>query len=139
MNDAHAGALDEFVVYDPVDPFENRAGPFYWQQEADGTHVFALSAESRHCNTHEIVHGGLLVTMIDLAMVAAGKAVTGEVLVTVSLSTEFLSAGRAGDLLYARGEVTRRTRSLAFTRGLIQAGGTSLITASAVYKRLART
>ena len=36
--------------------------------------VFALAAERRHCNTYNIVHGGLMMTLIDLTMVVCQGA-----------------------------------------------------------------
>jgi uncharacterized protein (TIGR00369 family) len=128
--------LDGYEIYDPIDPFENRAGPFYWQQQEDGAHRFACRAEARHCNRHGIVHGGLMMTMIDLAMVVAGKQSWEEQLVTVSLNSEFIAAGREGEVIEAAGELVRRTRSLAFVRGRVFVGDRTLLTASAVLKPL---
>ena len=56
MNDA-SPPLDGYTIYDPIDPYENHAGPFFWKEE-NGVQKFALQAEARHCNRHEIVHGG---------------------------------------------------------------------------------
>jgi uncharacterized protein (TIGR00369 family) len=134
MNEAIAPPIPGYVIYDPVDPFENRAGPFFWARLPDGTHSFAMTAAERHCNSQGIVHGGLLMTMIDLALVITAKSAPGEQLVTVSLNSEFLSSARAGDLIEARGELLRRTRSLAFVRGQISCGDQTLLVASAVLK-----
>ena len=136
MNDEQAARLKGFQVYDPVDPFENRAGPFFYRVDSDGKPMFALAAERRHCNTYNIVHGGLMMTLIDLTMVAAAKEHRTEQFVTVSLNSEFLASGNAGDMLFARGELIRRTRSLAFVRGVIEVDGNAIFAASAVLKRL---
>ena len=97
---------------------------------------FALQAEARHCNRHEIVHGGLMMTMIDLAMVVAAKETWEEQLVTVSLNSEFIDAGRAGELVEAEGELVKRTGSMAFVRGRVHVGDRTLLASSAVLKRL---
>lgn len=130
--------IDGYEIYDPIDPFENRAGPFFWQQQGDGVHRFACRAEAQHCNRHAIVHGGLMMTMIDLAMVVAAKQDWNEQLVTVSLNTEFIAAGREGEIIEAAGELVRRTRSLAFVRGRVHVGDRTLLTASAVLKPIPR-
>ena len=65
--------IDGYTIYDPIDPLENLVGPFFWKELEDGTQHFVLKAEAQHCNRHEIVHGGLMMTMIDLAMVVAAK------------------------------------------------------------------
>ncbi len=129
--------LDGYTIYDPVDPHENHAGPFHWRRRDDGGHHFVLMAESRHCNRYGIVHGGLMMTTIDLTMVVAAKRNREEILVTVSLNSEFVDSGRAGDLIEGEGELVRRTRGLAFTRGRIFTGGRTLLNASAVLKVMA--
>lgn len=126
-----------YTIYDPLDPYENRSGPFFWREGEDGAQRFAVLAETRHCNSHGIVHGGLMMTMIDLAMVAAAKNDRREQLVTVSLNAEFVSSAREGELIEAAAELVRRTRSLAFVRGQVFVGERVLLTASAVLKPLA--
>jgi len=136
MSDMPPSPRDGYEIYDPVDPFENRAGPFFWRQRDDGAHHFFCKAEARHCNRHGIVHGGLMMTMIDLTMVVAAKQHREEQLVTVSLNSEFVAAGQADEIIEAEAEVIRRTRSLAFTRGRVFVGERTLLTASAVLKPL---
>lgn len=126
--------LPGYVIYDPEDPFEMQTGPFWWSRLEDGSDHLVLRAESRHCNTHGIVHGGLMMTMIDLALVAVAKTDPGDKFVTVSLNSEFLSSGREGDLIEARGTLTRKGRSLSFVQGQVTAGDRILLTASAVMK-----
>ena len=124
MNDEQAAQLKGFQVHDPVDPFENRAGPFFYRVDSDGKPVFALAAERRHCNTYNIVHGGLMMTLIDLTMVAAAKEHRTEQFVTVSLNSEsWPRATRA--TVFARGELIQH-RSLAFVRGVIEVDGNDL-------------
>ena len=128
--------IDGYTIYDPIDPLENLVGPFFWKELDDGTQHFVLKAEAQHCNRHEIVHGGLMMTMIDLAMVVAAKEHSEEQLVTVSLNSEFIDAGHAGELIEASGELIRRTGSMAFVRGKIHVDGRTLLSSSAVFKRM---
>ena len=124
-----------YAIYDPVDPFENHSGPFFWA-ERDGIQHFALRTEARHCNSHGIVHGGLMMTMIDLTMNINAKSAPDERFVTVSMNSEFVASATAGDLIEARADLVRRTRSLAFVRGQVNCGERTLLTASAVLKPL---
>ena len=136
MSDATPPPLAGYTIYDPIDPYENVAGPFFWKARADGGHHFVLMTEARHCNRHGIVHGGLMMTMIDLTMVVSAKSHETEQLVTVSLNAEFIAAGQEGEIVEADGELVRRTRSLAFVRGRVFVGDRTLLTASAVLKPL---
>lgn len=128
--------LDGYVLYDPDDPFEMHAGPFYWRAKEDGSHHFVLRAESHHCNRQGVLHGGILVTMIDLTLAATAKEVVQDRVVTVSLNSEFVSGGKVGDIVEATAELVRRTRSLAFVRGEVRVADKVLLTSSAVFKRL---
>ena len=128
--------LPGYSIYDPGDPFEVRAGPFFWKVDGDGRHSFLLQAEDRHCNSHGVLHGGLLMTMIDLALVAVAKRTPDERYVTVSLNVDFMAAGRHGDVIEAQGECLRRTRSMAFVRGQITCGDRTLISANSVLKAI---
>ena len=129
---SHAPQLDGYTIYDPVDPFEMRAGPFFWKRRADGSHHFVLEAADYHCNRQGVVHGGLMLTMIDLTFAATAKETPDQRLVTISLSSEFVSAGRIGHLIEA--EVVRRTNTLCFLRGQITSGGETLLNSSCIYR-----
>lgn len=129
---------DAFEVSDPADPHETAAGLFYMRKGGALGDVYLL-AERKHCNSGGVVHGGLLMTMADLALCAACReGLVGERAITVSLNAEFLAAGREGDFIEAKAELTRRGSSMAFARCVISTGGRSLMTASAVTKRVPR-
>ena len=130
--------LDGYTIYDPVDPFENDAGPFYWKRLSDGGHHFVLAAEERHANAFGVVHGGLLMTMADLTMAVTAKGEADDAYVTVSFNSEFVAAGYAGDLVESTGKLVRRTGSMAFVRGRIHVGGSTLFVCSAVMKRIGK-
>jgi uncharacterized protein (TIGR00369 family) len=130
--------IEGYTIYDPVDPFENEAGPFYWSLLDDGSHHFVLRTEDRHANSHGVIHGGLMMTMADLTMAVTAKGEPDDAYVTVSFNSEFIAAGYAGDLVEARGELVKRTGSMAFIRGHIHVGETTLFICSAVMKRVGK-
>ena len=138
-SDDDLGPPAGYVIFDPSDPFEVRAGPFYGPRDAAAEPHFVFRAGSRHCNSAGVVHGGLLMTFADLALCAiALQDRAGERAITVDFNARFVAAGRVGDLVDARGEVLRRTGSLVFVRGRVSASDRTLITASAVVKRVPR-
>lgn len=127
---------EAFEVSDPSDPHETVAGPFYQRKDGPIGEVF-LVAEEKHCNSGGIIHGGLLMTMADLALCAACRdGLEGERTITVSLNAEFLAGGKVGDFIAAKAELTRRGSSMAFARCIVGAGDKRLMTASAVTKRV---
>lgn len=133
---APADFPEAFEITDLDDPHEMLAGPFYQRKGGTIREVFLL-AERKHCNTGGMVHGGLLMTMADLALCAACReGLEGERAITVSLNSEFLAAGKEGDFITAKAELTRRGRSMAFARCVISAGDKDILTASVVTRRV---
>lgn len=120
------------------DPFEQYAGPFYSRRDpATGEVVCAFRAEPKHMNGGGFMHGGVYLTFADYALwPIAGEALAGGGSVTASLGGEFLDGAEAGELIEARGEVTRAGRSLVFVRGMITTSGRALFTFSGIIKKV---
>lgn len=128
--------LDGYVTEPGFDPAEDHIGPFYYRKEGD-EYRYAFLAEDKHCNTQDMVHGGVLMTFADYCLcVEATDNYREENCVTVSFNCEFLSAARVGDFIECRAGVTRRTGSMAFVRGDVHTGDDVIFTFSAVVKRL---
>ncbi|MGC2035781.1 MAG: PaaI family thioesterase [Thermoplasmata archaeon] len=85
----------------------------------NGACVVRGTVEERHLNINRVVHGGVYATILDTAM--GGSVVTllkkEEVTATTSLYIEFLRPAELGETLWAKGEVVRRGRHLAFVEG----------------------
>lgn len=123
-----------------ADPFEMHAGPFYSRRDPEtGEMVCAFRAEPRHMNGGGFMHGGAYLTFADYALwPISGEALAGANSVTASLGGEFLDGAEAGDLIEARGEVTRAGNSLVFIRGMITTAGRPLFSFSGIVKKVRR-
>src|SRR5687768_13212219 len=77
--------------------------------------------EERHANLGDMIHGGAILTFIDMALFAGGRLAGADVIraVTLDLSTRFLSPGRIGVPLDAEVELLRETKRLAFFAGKV--------------------
>ncbi|HEX8569929.1 MAG TPA: PaaI family thioesterase [Caulobacteraceae bacterium] len=118
--------------------FEGVVGPFHFRME-DGRPRCAFRAEPRHLNAGGRMHGGCLMTFADFALfMVSMDALEGDRGVTVTLDNTFVDAGWPGELIEARGEVTRAGASLIFARGEVFTGERTLLTFSGVIKRLKR-
>ena len=144
---ASASASASAVV--PIDPraegwreraasgFIGLTGPLWTRREADRW-GYAFVAEARHANPAGIVHGGMLVTLVDHAIATVAWDSAGrKPCVTVTLDTQFIAAVHPGNFVEARAEVTGRTNSMLFVRGVVSVAGATVATASAVLKLLA--
>ena len=49
-------------------PFLDHNGPFFYRENADGTFVVGLRIEPKHANARGSAHGGLLMTLCDIAL-----------------------------------------------------------------------
>lgn len=81
-----------------------------------------LQTEHRHANLNGAVHGGVILSMIDMSLFAAGRLVLGDHLarsVTLDTSCQFIGSGQIGHELEAVTEVLRETGRLVFLRGLM--------------------
>jgi uncharacterized protein (TIGR00369 family) len=120
------------------DAFEQRAGPFYERFE-DGRGVCAFRAEPRHMNGGGFMHGGCLLTFADSAIFTfARDQLADHHGVTVNLSGDFLDSARVGELIEARGEVTRAGGRTIFVRGLATADGRPVLSFTAIIKKMGR-
>lgn len=118
------------------DPCEDHVGPFYYKADGD-SYRYGFIAEHRHCNAHGIVHGGVLMTFADYALcMEATDHYKEESCITVSFNCEFIAGAALGGLVECKAEVTRKTGSLVFVTGRVEADAEILLTFSGVVKRI---
>jgi acyl-CoA thioesterase len=88
----------------------------------NGQAVLALDLTTRHLNSWKVAHGGVLMTLLDVAMAVAGRtmdpAAGGGV--TVEMKTNFLQPANAGTRLLASGHAYHRSSSMAFCDGEVR-------------------
>ena len=97
-------------------PFLDHLGPFFMRKLADGTFVVGLRVQPHHANGRGGAHGGLLMTLCDIAL---GYRTTSSVrpnpmLTTASITTDFAGAAKVGDWIEAHVDVQRVGGRMAF-------------------------
>ncbi len=96
---------------------------------------FAFLPEAKHLNGGGNLHGGLLMTLADNVLgFTVHEQTEGRIASTVTLNTDFLAGGVAGEPVWGRAAITRRTRSLIFVAGDLSQGGKLLLTATGIWK-----
>lgn len=102
----------------------------------EGRTRLRLVLGSEHANNLGIAHGGILCTLLDVAMGTAARLAAGSSVVTLDMQTRFLNAGRG--TLEAEGWVTRGGRSVFFCEAAIRDGsGTLVASATGLLKPVA--
>ncbi len=115
-------------------------GPFA-MKIADGQLRLGFYVQPKHCNVAGICHGGMLLTFADIQMAIAGKH--QEDLqgfhMTVSLTCDFLGAGKLGGWMEGRTEVVRNVDRTLFAQCILTCDGETVLRASAVFREGAAT
>jgi uncharacterized protein (TIGR00369 family) len=78
-----------------------------------------------HSNLGNVVHGGAILTFIDMAFYAGGHmaGMSDTAAVTLDCAVQFVSPGELGQPLDAAVELLRETGQLAFYRGTVEQEG----------------
>jgi acyl-CoA thioesterase len=88
----------------------------------NGRAVVALSLGPRHLNSWSVAHGGVLMTLLDVAMAVAGRSLDPAAGggVTVEMKTSFLQPANAGTRLVATAHAFHRSSTMAFCDGEVR-------------------
>jgi uncharacterized protein (TIGR00369 family) len=102
-------------------PFIKELGVEYISA-ADGRSLVALDLAPRHLNSWSVAHGGVLMTLLDVAMAVAGRTLdpTAGGGVTVEMNTSFMQPANAGTRLLVSAHAFHRSSSLAFCDGEVR-------------------
>lgn len=115
-------------------PFMDAVGPL-WARREGSAWTYGLLAQDHHLNPAQVVHGGLLQTLIDHALSAlAWEAAERKPCMTVQSDSQFLSLVQSNDFIVAHGLQTQRTRSLIFMRGHLEVDARKVLSAQAIFK-----
>ncbi len=86
-----------------------------------GHSTISFEARPEHLNSVGVAHGGVVMTLLDVAMVTALRSVThGMGGVTIEMKTSFLRG--ATGALRCEGSIKHRTKSLGFTEATLYDG-----------------
>ena len=103
-------------------PFVEELGLELWAF-GDGKAELRVNLEQAHLNSWEVAHGGVLMTMLDVAMAHAARSksshspIDAPGVVTLEMKTSFMRPGQG--TLRAVGTLLHKTTTLAFTEGSV--------------------
>lgn len=113
--------------------FGRQVGPLY-VRDAGGRRTFGFRVAEHHTNGLLNAHGGMLMTVADVAW---GNLISYErsmFWVTVRLTCDFLSAAKLGEWVEAGSDLLHRTGDLHVIRGRVWTGERTLVTGRGVFK-----
>jgi uncharacterized protein (TIGR00369 family) len=92
-----------------------------------------LTLSEQHQNHMGTAHGGVILTMFDIALGSVARLASGHSVMTINLQTSFLAPGHGE--LFAEGRVLQQGRSLIFCEGEIHdSQGVLVAKATGVFK-----
>ncbi len=123
----------------PQGRFHDLLGEFYFRRQGDGTVECRMATDRRHSNGLGFLHGGFLMSFIDMAMFAfIAPQLEKSAAVTLSCATDFLSAGQVGTPIDATGEILKETGKMIFVRGLLKQDGVNVASFTGTMRKIPR-
>lgn len=120
------------ATYGAEIPFVDHCG-IVALEPRDGRTYLRLVLGPEHQNNLGVTHGGLIATLLDVAMGTAARLELGQPVMTLSMQSNFLAPGRG--VLNAEGRLLRAGRSIAYCEVTITGPEDEIVaTGSAVMK-----
>jgi uncharacterized protein (TIGR00369 family) len=98
-----------------------------------------METARKHSNGLGYLHGGFIMSFIDMAMFAfIFRQLENNAAVTLSCATDFLSAGIVGKHIEASGEILKETGKMLFVRGLVTQEGEKIASFTSTMRKVPR-
>ena len=122
----------------PRGSFASRTGRLIFRPDGEGRAIVRMFPTEEHLNLGGSIHGGAVMSFIDMALFAGGRCagMAEGHYVTLDMTTHFLSRGKAGVPLDAHVELIRQTRSFAFLQGTVRQDGEACYSFTGTLKRI---
>ena len=122
----------------PPDSFAAQTGKLIFRSDGPGKGIVRMFPEERHLNLGGSLHGGMVMSFIDMALFGGGRCagMAQAHYVTLDCTTHFVARGVAGKPLDAHVELVRQTRSLVFLQGVVRQDGEACYSFTGTLKRL---
>ncbi|MDO6415476.1 PaaI family thioesterase [Sphingomonas sp. BIUV-7] len=127
-------------MWAPVDGtrFNGILGKTIVRAESERIARVRMWPEHRHSNSLNVIHGGALLMLADVGLVAGVRALGGvpDGGVTIDLQMQFVSSGIIGQPLDLIVERVRETKRLLFARGTMEQDGGIVATTAGTFRKL---
>lgn len=118
-------------------PYLELLGPIYNKKTNSGL-IIGLRAEQKHCNARDLVHGGVISSLADIALGynAAFRGNEPVPMVTANLNVDYAGSAKLGDWIEIEVDVQKVGRSMAFANCYFFVDSKRIARASAVFNVL---
>lgn len=122
----------------PRSSFAAATGRLLFKPDGESRAIVRMFPTEDHMNMGGSIHGGAVMSFIDMSMFAGGLCAGMERshYVTLDLTTHFLARGQAGSPLDSHVEIVRQTRGHVFLQGVVKQGGENCYSFSGTLKKV---
>jgi len=122
----------------PRSSFAAATGRLLFKPDGPGRGICRMFPTEDHMNMGGSIHGGAVMSFIDMSLFAGGlcAGMARGHYVTLDLTTHFLARGMPGSPLEAEVELMRQTRSFAFMQGVVRQNGEPCYSFTGTLKRI---
>lgn len=108
-----------FVDFEVNEGFSKHIGPLYWKLSTNSAEL-GFHGLGHHLNPGKIYHGGVMMTVADIAIgfAAAWESKLLSFAPSINNNYDFVGAGIADDWLETKTEVVQTTKRMGFARGV---------------------
>ena len=125
--------------YEPINQTENHIrhiGDGYHKRDEDGNLIMAFWIKKQNCNSADVAHGGMLMSIADYSLASASMPSRDKYVATISFRSEFIAPAKIHSLAEVHTTVTKTTKSLVFGEGKIFCAGEIVYSFSGVVKKI---
>ena len=123
----------------PDGRFQSMLGELLFRPDGEDKIVCRMPTERKHSNGMGYLHGGFIMSFIDMAMFAIiFPQLEKSAAVTLSCATDFLTAGIVGEPIEASGEILKETGKMLFVRGLVTQNGANVASFTGTMRKVPR-
>ncbi len=122
----------------PRGSFAAATGRLLFKPDGEGRAIVRMCPTEDHMNMGGSIHGGAVMSFIDMSMFAGGLCAGMERshYVTLDLTTHFLARGKPGKPLDSHVEIVRQTRGHVFLQGVVKQDGENCYSFSGTLKKV---
>ncbi|MBE19949.1 MAG: hypothetical protein CMD69_03490 [Gammaproteobacteria bacterium] len=125
-----------YKPFDISQPHIDSLGPGFYKKEEGDQLVLGFYVKKENLNGYGSAHGGLLMALADFTLATSAMRNSDRPVTTVSFHSEFINPAPMGSLLEIRAKVTKKGKSLAFSKGNIKVGDDVILNFGGVLKIL---
>jgi len=117
--------------------FMKHNGGLFFRNLSENEYEFKSIIDKNHLNAAGITHGGYLSALIDAgAGTSAHRSANNVPCVTISLDLKFISSSKAGDEIFGRTKILKKTNTLIFLFCELSCENKIIASASGIWKIL---